>query len=40
MTTRSHILAYSVGSTLGLIVGTLIGSVVVDEIRLKVRVRR
>lgn len=39
MTARSHILAYSVGSTLGLIVGTLIGSAVVDEIRLKVRVR-
>lgn len=40
MKTRSHLLAYSMGSAVGLIVGTLLGGPVVDELRIVHRARR
>lgn len=40
MKTRGHLLAYSVGSTVGLIVGTLLGGPLVDELRIAHRARR
>ena len=40
MTTRSHLLAYSIGSTLGLIVGTLAGGPVVDHLLARQHAKR
>jgi hypothetical protein len=37
---RALALAYSVGSTLGLIVGAVVGSTLIDEARLRLETRK